>query len=175
MSILAHSLGTVLCYDVLCGQPQVVPLAAAGAAAPASPPQLAQQQQEEGEARQQPGQQQMGTPRGSEGGDPMVIDLTADSPTAALQQELSRLRAENQRLQLQLEVARAEGGSGASGSGWAQQQQQQQRQLAVGSAPAACLLPPASPSAAVQRSQLVGQDAAAAEGASAGWPPLQFA
>lgn len=41
----------------------------------------------------------------------MVIDLTADSPSAALQQEVSRLRAENRRLQLELEAAQAGGGA----------------------------------------------------------------
>lgn len=175
VSILAHSLGSVLCYDVLCGQPQAAP-ALAGTGTPASPHQLFRQQQavQQQQQRQQEegAQQELGTPRGSEGGDAMVIDLTIDSPTAALQQELSRLRAENQRLQLQLEVTRAEGGSGGGSGSWAQQQQQ--RQLVTGSAPAVCLLPPASSSAASQQGQSVGGGAAAVDGTSAAWPPLQF-
>lgn len=164
----------MLCYDILCCQPQAGPqpaLPPPGSCTP--PPQHAQQAQ------------QAGVPRGSEGGeDSMVIDLTADSPTSALQQELSRLRAENQRLQLQLEVARAEGPSAAgSGSPWSPEHQQQQgRQLAVGSAPAAYLLPPASPATTAAAQQQAGQQqaqagggaAAGANGEAALWPHLQF-
>ena len=147
VSILAHSLGSVLCYDILCCQPPRGPrLPLPGSSTPPSPTQAQQGQR---------GQQ---TPRGSEGGeDSMVIDLTVDSPTGWLQQELSRLRAENQRLQQQLEVARAEGPSGAAGSsgiGTLQQQQQQQQQQGQAGVGAA----------------VTGADG----GRSARWPQLQF-
>lgn len=94
VSILAHSLGTVLCYDILCHQQEA--WASPRARSPSRPvpmplPALpaAQQQAEAGQ----------------EGGaEEAPIDLTADSPTAALQQELARLRAENQRLRLRLDL-----------------------------------------------------------------------
>lgn len=91
MSILAHSLGSVLCYDVLCHQPPP----ASFPATPASPP-----------AHPLPG----GGGTGS--GAAPASGFVPDSPGAALQRELSRLRAENRRLQLELEAAQAEG-SGA--------------------------------------------------------------
>ena len=222
VSILAHSLGSVLCYDILCSQPlsplavdasAMLPHSSSQPASPgnpanltsmlASPPaspqrwsplqQQQQEQQQQGQ-KQQAGQQQQddqkeqgdqqhpGTPASacpSPGTDPMLIDLTTggeDSPPiagsslqvsppsgagpplqhsspsqaldhsspsgASLQQELSRLKAENQRLHLQLEVARGEGSYGG-GLGWSStsgggggngaaigHQQQQQQQVA---------------------------------------------
>ena len=126
VSILSHSLGTVLCYDLLCAQPLSPQLVDGASLLPHTAPEAAGSPQ--GQAMQslpstpprpplRSAGQSPGGSRGrsrAEGGDDMAIDLTADSPTAAMQQELSRLRGENQRLQLQLEVARAQGSFGGS-------------------------------------------------------------
>ncbi|KAL4854538.1 Phospholipase SGR2 [Chlorella vulgaris] len=179
VSILSHSLGTVLCYDVLCAQP-LSPQAGAGllphtavgreagagaAETPGSPhrgsvlaPGLSGQAPRS--ASQSPGRSHDGSPdRGSD----MVVDLTTGSPPAAasLQQEVARLRSENQRLLLQLEVARGQG---------AQQQQQQQQQPGEGSAAA-----PWAPSDSPQQAPLSGAAPAGARpGAAEQWPSLQF-
>lgn len=108
VSILAHSLGTVLCYDVLCNQPPPAQLPGLRASPPL-------QQREQAAAAQWP---QAATPRRSAAGDEeMAIDLTPDTPTAALQQELARLRSKNHRLQLQLEAAQMPGSDGAGSAG----------------------------------------------------------
>eukprot|EP00887_Chlorella_sp_A99_P003527 scaffold7.g3527.t1 len=87
VSILAHSLGSVLCYDVLCNQPPAAypPSAHGGYTAAAARP----------------------------GGAPAAE--ARDGQAGELQRELARLRAENERLQLQLDLARAQLGSGATG------------------------------------------------------------
>lgn len=112
VSILAHSLGTVLCYDILCNQQPAAPGASPSrplpspslpAASPAAPPWQGQQQQDPAGAGQ--------------GRSVAEVDKVADGPTAALQQELFRLRAENQRLHLQLDVARGGGAGGGGGGG----------------------------------------------------------
>jgi hypothetical protein len=186
VSILSHSLGSVLCYDILCSQPlspaavedaAMLPhslppspgnpgnsmLASPPASPPASPQRWpAQQQQQQLRLSGMPGSAGQ-----SLGADAMLIDLTgADSRSAALQQELLRLRAENQRLQLQLEVARAEG-TGLRGSGGGDgpsfgQQQRAAVDVSVG----------AAPSAVEGISPL--QQGFSLEAAGATWPPLQF-
>ena len=184
VSILSHSLGSVLCYDILCSQP-LPPVAVEGAAMlphslppspgnsgnpmlvspPASPQRRPAHQQEQQQQQQLPGTP--GSAGQSPGADAMLVDLTgADSPSAALQQELSRLRAENQRMQLQLEVARAEG-TGVRGSsiGEGAPFARQQWSAAGGS-------PCASPAAA--EGPPLPQQGFSLEAAGAAWPPLQF-
>ncbi len=98
MSILAHSLGTVLCYDILCHQQEA--WASPRARSPSRP--VPMPLPASTAAQQRPDQAEAGQEGGAE---EAPIDLTADSPTAVLRQELARLRAENQRLRLRLDLA----------------------------------------------------------------------
>ena len=128
VSVLAHSLGSVLAYDVLCCQPapawqglHTPPPSAAAAAAPSSSSLPAS-----------PGAGGVLAPGAgaSAGVDAVMVDATAapgsspSSADAATPWELGRLRAENQRLQQLLEAANRGGaerswGSGAgAGGGW---------------------------------------------------------
>lgn len=171
VSILAHSLGSVLCYDILCNQPQpaVAGGGSGGGSAPGSP--LLLQLHSPPQHASPLGQATLGQQQ-SPGSEPEAMEadlLVADSPAAALQQELARLRADNQRLQLQLEVARAEGGSGNGGGGGLPAAQQQQQPVATGSAPAAYQQPPQEPLAPAGSSP-----AATGCEATPAWPPLQF-
>jgi hypothetical protein len=108
VSLLAHSLGTVLCYDILCAQPLspqlvesagLLPHDAAPGPAPGQPSPAASPRAAAAAV--------LGGGEASPGGEAAA----PGSPSAALLQELSRLRADNQRLALQLEVSRAEGGA----------------------------------------------------------------
>ena len=121
VSILAHSLGSVLCYDVLC-QPPTAGQGAAAAAAPLGSPARPMATSAPPSSLRSGGSGRTAGTAGYLGGggtgvEAMAIDVTADSPTAALQQELARLRADNQRLQLQLGMARSGGGGSGGGLG----------------------------------------------------------
>lgn len=162
MSILAHSLGTVLCYDILCHQQEQ---AAPGACSPSRPVPMSLPASPAAQHRRQP--QGPAEAAHEAEAEEMEIDLTADSPGAALQQELSRLRAENQRLRLQLDLAKdgTDGTAAGGGGTWGP------KAGGVGS-PGAPGEPPGVQQPATQR-----QQHAAEEGAEGGerYPPrLRF-